>query len=160
MSGRDTPPVGQIRAFCLQCLTRREHSQHELLAKLELKGFSRRDSFAVMAELAQQGWQSDRRYAESYARSRIRKGFGPIAIGFALSRQGIADVDLDGLAEAEAGGWHSLLTGVYHKKYPEPPANANEWAKRCRFLQQRGFTAESIKALYLQEYGENQRLGR
>jgi len=143
----DTPLASQIRPLCLQWLARREHSQQELRVKLEAKGFVQGDSLAVIAELAQQGWQSDRRYAESYARGRIGKGYGPNAIAYELSRHGITDVDLDSLAEAAAGGWQNLLTQAYRKKYPEPVRQATDWAKRGRFLLRRGFPAAMVKPL-------------
>lgn len=144
----DTPLAGQIRSLCLQWLARRDYSQQELLLKLAAKGFARNDSLRVLDELAQQGYQSDRRYAESYARSRIRKGYGPNAIAYELNRHGIADVDLDSLAEAEAQGWQNLLTQVYRKKYPEPARQAKEWAQRSRFLLQRGFPAAMVNSLF------------
>lgn len=64
----------EIRESCLQLLARREHSQKELLNKLLIKGFNKDVILAVIEELAKQGWQSDLRYAESYARHRIEKG--------------------------------------------------------------------------------------
>lgn len=151
--------ASQIRPLCLQWLARRDYSQQELLAKLAGRGFAYDHSAAVIAELARQGWQSDRRYAENYARSRIRKGYGPNAIACGLNRHGIADVDLDGLAEAEAGCWQNLLMQVYQKKYPEPARAAKEWAKRGRFLLQRGFPAAMIKSLF-NEVRQGHVLGR
>lgn len=140
--------AAQIRSLCFQWLARRDYSRQELLAQLAANGFTADDSAAVIAELARQGWQSDRRYAESYARGRIRKGYGPNAIAYELSRRGIADFDLERLAETEAKGWQNLLMRVYRKKYPEPARAAKEWAKRSRFLLQRGFPAAMIRSLF------------
>jgi len=155
----DAALAQQIRTHCLNWLARREHSRKELSAKLAAKGFSPDDCQDAIDDLAQQGWQSDRRYAESYARSRIRKGYGPIAIGFELNRNGIDEVDLDGIAEAE-GGWQNLLEQVYRKKYHESPANPAEWAKRSRFLLQRGFPAAMIKDLFAELQGRRERICR
>jgi len=139
----------EIKEVCLRLLARREHSQKELLNKLALRDFDRDDALAVIAELAQQGWQEDLRYAESYARYRILKGYGPIRVAYELRQNGIAVFDFEEIAQKEAGGWMELLEQVYTKKYTHDPVLArNEWAKRSRFLLHRGFSGEMISALF------------
>ncbi len=98
-------------------LARREHSQKELLNKLLLKGFDKDDILAVIDELAQQGWQSDSRYAESYTRHRIQKGYGPVLIAYELRQNGIDAVNLEDIVQKAAGSWMELLEQVYTKKY-------------------------------------------
>jgi len=138
-----------IKEVCLRLLARREHSQKELLDKLTLRGFSRDDTQAVIDELAQHGWQSDLRYAESYARFRIQKGYGPIRISYELRQNGIAAFDLDAIVQEEAVSWIVLLEQVYSKKYSdERVLDRNEWAKRSRFLLHRGFSGAMISALF------------
>jgi regulatory protein len=139
----------EIQDVCLRLLARREHSQQELLAKLALRGFDRGDAQLVIDELAVQGWQDDLRYAESYARFRIQKGYGPIRVGYELKQNGIAAFDLEGIVREEAGSWMALLVQVYSKKYTDDAAlERNEWAKRSRFLLQRGFSGAMISALF------------
>ena len=139
----------EIKEVCLRLLARREHSQKELLNKLALRGFDRDDAVTVIAELARQGWQSDLRYAESYARHRIQKGYGPIRVAYELRQNGIAAFNLEDCAQKEAGGWMELLEQVYTKKYTHDLMLArNEWAKRSRFLLHRGFSGEMINALF------------
>lgn len=139
-----------IRAECLRLLTGREHSRKELLQKLAVKGFAKERIDPILDELAEESWQSDARYAESYARSRILKGYGPAFIAYELRQNGIdpgniPSFDLEALAESVAGGWQALLRQVYGKKYGDSLIpNRNEWAKRNRFLQQRGFTSAMI----------------
>ncbi|WP_374089366.1 regulatory protein RecX [Methylomicrobium lacus] len=143
----------KIRTECLRLLTGREHSQKELLQKLAGKGFAIERIESILDELATENWQSDARYAESYARSRILKGYGPAFIAYELRQHGI-DLgntplfDLEALAESVAGGWMALLEQVYRRKYGDGPVpNRNEWAKRSRFLLQRGFTHAMIADL-------------
>ncbi|TAN68908.1 MAG: regulatory protein RecX [Methylobacter sp.] len=141
--------VKEIKEVCLRLLARREHSQKELLAKLALRGFDRDDALPVIDELAEQGWQDDLRYAESYARFRIQKGYGPIRVDYELKQNGITVFDLDGIVQKEAGSWMELLEQVYRKKYPHDTVlERNEWAKRSRFLLQRGFSGAMIGALF------------
>jgi regulatory protein len=138
-----------IRESCLRLLARREHSQKELLNKLLVKGFGKDEILAVIEELALQGWQSDSRYAESYARHRIQKGYGPIAVAYELRQNGVDTVNLEDIVQTTAGSWMDLLEQVYTKKYGHDLLmERNEWAKRSRFLMQRGFSGTMINALF------------
>ncbi len=143
------PDAAKIKESCLGLLVRREHSQKELLNKLLVKGWAKDDILAVIDELAQQSWQSDARYAESYARHRIHKGYGPVWIAYELRKNGVDAVNLDDIVQQTAGSWMDLLEQVYSKKYGHDSVlNRNEWAKRSRFLMQRGFSGTMISALF------------
>ncbi len=132
----------------MRLLARREHSRRELLDKLALRGFERDEAGPVIDELTEQNWQNDDRYAECYVRDRIAKGYGPIRIAYELHQRGISDADLDAQAE-EQGGWFNLALDVYLRKYDEEKSlTQNEWLKRSRFLQQRGFSGEMIKRVF------------
>ncbi|AMK75651.1 MULTISPECIES: regulatory protein RecX [Methylomonas] len=138
----------QIEAVCLRLLARREHSRRELLDKLALRGFNRDEVEPVIDEMAEQNWQNDERYTECYVRQRIQSGYGPMRIRYELQQRGINDADLDTQAD-EQGGWQNLLLDVYLGKYgDEKSLTQNEWLKRSRFLQQRGFSGEMIKRLF------------
>jgi regulatory protein len=139
----------EIKESCLRLLARREHSQKELLNKLLVKGLAKDDILAVIDELAQQGWQSDSRYAESYTRHRIQKGYGPIFIAYELRKNGIDAVNFEDIMQKMADSWMELLEQVYTKKYGHDLLlDRNEWAKRSRFLMQRGFSGTMISALF------------
>ena len=139
----------EIKESCLRLLARREHSQKELLNKLLVKGLAKDDILAVIDELAQQGWQSDSRYAESYTRHRIQKGYGPIFIAYELRKNGIDAVNFEDIMQKMADSWMELLEQVYIKKYGHDSLlDRNEWAKRSRFLMQRGFSGTMISALF------------
>ncbi|MDO9162761.1 MAG: regulatory protein RecX [Methylococcaceae bacterium] len=130
-------------------LTQREHSQKELLDKLALRGFTKEDVLPVVEDLADKGWQSDIRYAESYARSRIMKGYGPARVAYELKQNGVEINTLDQIVQTVADSWMSLIEQVYDKKYQqEKLLSRGEWAKRSRFLLQRGFSFEMINALF------------
>jgi regulatory protein len=148
----------EIKKICMSLLARRDHCKKELLAKVSAKGFDAELSRSVLDSLGREGWLDDSRYAESYARSRILKGYGPARIAHELHQQGIeadsgagAFINLDDVARTEAGGWLEVLEQVYRKKYrQEKRMTFDEWAKRSRFLRQRGFTASMIKVLQQQ----------
>lgn len=154
----------EIRDACLRLLAVRDHSKKELLQKLTVKGCQRDAVLAVIDELAEKGWQDDSRYAESYARSRILKGYGPVRIAYELRQNGVNigldssyqansstvdGFDLDETVRIAAGGWMDLIEKVYSKKYGrESVLDSGEWAKRSRFLLQRGFTVAMISELF------------
>lgn len=138
-----------IKAVCLRLLARREHSQQELLNKLQLKGYSKEHSLPVLEFLAQQDWQNDQRYAESFTISCIRRGYGPIFVAHNLRQNAVVPIDLDDIVQATAGSWRAQLERVYTKKYGQTPMlNKNEWIKRNRFLLHRGFSGAMINALF------------
>lgn len=137
-----------IHAYCLRLLARREHSQKQLYRKCLLKGFGKEAIPPVLAELAAQSWQDDARYAESYARQRIQQGFGPIAVRYELQQNGVDPAVFEPFLPASTDVWLESLVQVYQKKYSsDTPLSRQEWAKRSRFLQQRGFTPDLIGAL-------------
>ncbi len=138
-----------IKETCLQYLVRREHSQQELLQKISAKGFARLDVMSVLEELTEQGLQSNARFAESYARSRVHKGFGPLRIQAELQQRGAGDCYFDMAVEDIADSWENLLEQVYSKKYGiEACLDNKEKFKRSRFLQQRGFPNEMVYRLF------------
>ncbi len=130
-------------------LARREHSFRELVQKLTLKGFDKHDVEVLLDEFVEQGWQSDQRFAESYSRSRLQKGFGPVRIQYELRERGI-DVSVDRVFD-ETPDWQTLLTELHSKKYgAQAPTDMKERAKRIRFFQHKGFTHDMIKQLFNQ----------
>ncbi len=138
-----------IDATFIRLLARREHSRQELLLKCRQKGFPEAEVNEVIEGLAEQGLQSDRRFAESYARQRILKGYGPLRIQHELNQKGALELNLDELIEELAGSWLDHLEAVYHRKFDsEPQMTAKEWAKRNRFLLHRGFSGHLIQLLF------------
>ncbi len=139
----------QIEQTCVRLLAMREHSQTELLNKLLAKGFEKNECLAVIEDLTLQGWQSDLRYAESYARYRIQKGYGPIYVAYELKKKGVSGFSLDEIVQKTIGSWMALLEQVYIKKYGyDALLDHNEWARRSLFLMQRGFPSSMISTLF------------
>jgi len=102
----------------------------------------------VIEELQQQGWQSDRRFAESYIRSRWERGHGPIRIRYELQQKGLACELIDTALNDSGIDWDQALEKLYRHKYTDKPiTNHSERARRWRFLQQRGFDYEQIHRL-------------
>ena len=128
-------------------LARREHASQELARKLRDKGYEQQEIQQALKKLQQDGLLSDQRFMVSYCRYRYSRGFGPVAIGAELLSRGIAEQDWQRhLTECDLD-WQASLQQVWQKKFSQRPDSARVWAKQYRFLRQRGFYPEAIKAL-------------
>jgi len=138
-----------IKQVCIRLLANREHSKKDLLNKLLAKGFQEESVLPVIEQLVKEGWQCDLRYAESYTRYRLLKGYGPSYINYELRKNGVNHFDLEPVVIKNVGSWLELAEKVYLKKYDDEVfLERNEWAKRSRFLMQRGFTSNTINTLF------------
>ena len=128
-------------------LARREHGRAELLAKLEKAGFDPDISRGAVAQLVEDGLQSDERFVEAFVRSRIGQGKGPARIRAELREHDVTGSLIDqGLANAEQD-WYALALEVRLKKFGgEVPRDFKEKARQMRFLQSRGFDTGHIQA--------------
>lgn len=114
-----------------------------------LKGFAAELVQPVLNELALKDWQSDQRYASCHVRQRLQKGYGGLRIAQELRQRGVIGFDLDSVVAEVGEDWMDLLQQTYLKKYPpESTVSRLEWAKRSRFLLQRGFSAEMVNRLF------------
>lgn len=101
-----------------------------------------------MAYLWEHDLQSDTRFAESFVRSRIRRGYGPIKIRQELSSRGISEAELEGELEEQltqsSEYWISVAEESLTKKYGKPPESREAWATQARYLARRGFPSDLI----------------
>jgi len=140
--------AADVRLAAMDLLARREHSRDELRRKL-LCRFS--DSDLVGREidrLAAENLQSDDRFAGSYLRQRVGRGYGPLRIRGEMRQRGIGD---EGIAQAFAAAgcdWNALAARALERKFgTRPCADLREKARRSRFLQYRGFAFEHFAHL-------------
>jgi regulatory protein len=138
--------LAEARDACLHWQAIREHSRAELVHKLQYRDFDDEVINQALDRLAEEGLQSDRRFLESWVRSRYAKGQGAQRIRQELKARGISGEDLERcLAEYD---WDELLEQVNQKKYADSrPATLKEYSARLRFLSQRGFEQDRIQAL-------------
>ena len=158
-------PYRKLRDQAYRLLARREHSAFELRRKLTSP--ARRQTFdtddtqaptphpttmltddidRLLADLAEQGAQSDARFAESLCRQRYQSGKGPLKLRHELMRHQLPPALIDRLILGYADQWHSLAREVRRKKFGEqPPATYADWTKQAKFLQQRGFSTDQIE---------------
>jgi regulatory protein len=90
--------------------------------------------------------QSDARFAESYARQRADKGYGPVRLREELRERGVTEAEVDVALEQLKVDWRVLATRVMQKKFGlDAPVDIKEKARRARFMQYRGFAVEHYR---------------
>ncbi|MEX0900955.1 MAG: regulatory protein RecX [Gammaproteobacteria bacterium] len=128
----------------MRYLARREYASAELTDKLVRRGYDESAVRSVVRALAEAGLQDDHRFTEAFVRSRIARGHGPVKIGVELRRRGIDDA---GDVLADAADWFELAREQRRRRFgDERPADWGVRAAQARFLEQRGFTRDQIKA--------------
>lgn len=143
-SGPDSPH--ELKARALRCLARREHSRDELARKLAPHAESNEILEGVLRELESKKQLSNERFAEVRAHWLARK-YGAARIRHDLKSKGVPDeisqravAEVDDVARAKQ---------ILVRKYRAPATSREERAKRARFLQSRGFSYDTIRALGL-----------
>lgn len=118
---------------------------------LAAKGFARNDSDAALDRLSEQGYLDDRRFADRWARSRLRtKPMGPHRLGRELQTRGIEDslvraVLKELYEEGEEQVARRAMAGKLRQLSGLPAASRA--GRLARFLQGRGFSHEVIRGL-------------
>jgi len=144
----DTP--AELKARALRYLVRREHSRAELERKLSAFAESAAILDAVLSELESKKQLSNERFAEQRAHLLSRK-YGAAKIRHDLKSKGVADELIQCLAPADE---IERAKAIISRKYRTPATSREERAKRARFLQGRGFSAEVIHRLVLRDAEE------
>ena len=136
-----------LRRVAMDLLARREHSRSELRAKLRRRGADPAAIDPVLERLDADGLQSDARYTEAFAQSLVRRGKGPLRIRGELRMHGVDDAVIEAALVALSPNWGELATAARSKRFGAAlPDTREERARQARFLEQRGFAAEHIRA--------------
>ena len=136
-----------IKQHALGLLARREHSKSELKVKLTRKGYDALDADRVVDQLAEANLQSDQRYCEGYISSRLSRGFGARYCAQALLQRGVdAGLVHSSLAERKEE-FDQSLRDLWSRKYTRVSTDAAGYQKQFRFLLQRGFEPDRVRAL-------------
>lgn len=144
-----SPDDATPRDDALRLLARREYSRTELEGRLAAKGHEESAIAECLDVLAEQGLQSDARFVESFLRSRILRGQGPLKIHQELARRGIErELVRSAFSEQEGQGgvdWFALACETLVKRFSGPGDTPRERARRERFLAGRGFDFDQVR---------------
>lgn len=145
-SGGTLPP--DIRLAAMDLLARREYSLFELRTRLKRRFADESMIDEQLSRLTDENLQSDARFAESYVRQRVARGYGPLRLRAELRGRGVSDADTDAALGAAAVDWRELAQTVLHKKFGDREArDLKEKARRIRFIQYRGFASDHYHGL-------------
>lgn len=129
----------------LRLLARREHGAIELCDKLKKRGYTQAEAKDALEACQDLGLQSDTRFAESYTRSRIRQGYGPVKIAQELKTRSIDIEIIQTVLNEEKDNWLQYALHVWQKKARgEQDLSFVEKQKQQRFLLYRGFDTDVI----------------
>ena len=139
----------ELKRKALDLLSRREHSNHELIEKLRRHApDAEQEVFdELVSELIDLGYLSESRYAEMLVRSRIAKGYGPSRVRQELQQKRV-DGEVIGLSlEACEVDWFDLAKQVRERRFglSEIGDDQKLRAKQQRFLYSRGFSSDQIQ---------------
>jgi regulatory protein len=137
-----------IRVAAMNLLSRREHSRRELRQKLIRRFPDEQLLEEQLQRLAEESLQSDERFAESFVRQRVERGYGLLRLRQDLRDKGLSDEEIAATLDAQAIDWYAVAEEVLLKKFgAAPAADMKEKARRCRFMQYRGFSSEFYQHL-------------
>jgi regulatory protein len=141
--------ASNIRNKAMDLLARREHSEQELRQKLKTREYDADAIDEILQALKKDRLQSDERFTESYVNHRFNAGVGPLKIRYELRQKGVSDRLADEFLEPLSDQWDELMTRQRIRKYGASiPNDYAERMKQARFLQNRGFSPESVMRLF------------
>ena len=141
--------LAEAREAALRLLARREHSAVELKTKLLNKGWPEVHIDQVIPALAEAGLQSDRRFAEAFARQRACRFYGPRKIQAELAQRGIDSALMHEAIESLEVDFAELAADFYRRRYGRDKREPDfrERAKRSQAMYRRGFESEHVHGL-------------
>jgi regulatory protein len=139
-------PAAEIADRARRLLAVREHSRAELTRKLRARGCDDPGITQALERLIDEGALDEGRMVEQYVAERAAKGFGPLRIRAELYDKGLPDTLVDPHLETMRDDWVAYMAEIYDRRFgSEPPPDRAEYARRGRFLEQRGFPPEMIR---------------
>ncbi|MCD8522883.1 MAG: recombination regulator RecX [Saccharospirillaceae bacterium] len=135
----------ELRRAAVELLSRRDYSRRELARKLSPQAADPDDVAAVLDDLAERHWQSDKRFAESFLNSRCLR-YGPLRIQQELREKGLnAEQIQDAFANISVD-WYELALEFVRRKCVSGLSSQDirERARLYRFLAYRGFNRDHI----------------
>ena len=129
----------------LDLVSRREHSRHELMQKLD-KRYPNSTSIIedALDKLETNKILDDERFAEMYLNSRARKGFGPKKIEMELHSKKVDSFFISNAVEAYENWLENAQRELKKKFKDQKPTDYQSKMKQKQFLFTRGFSSPII----------------
>ncbi len=137
----------ELKARALRHLARREHSRAELERKLAPHAENPAQLQALLDQLEEKKQLSNERFAEQRADVLSRK-YGRAKIRHDLNAKGVLPELVERVLPADEA---QRARAILARKFPAAASSLSDRAKRARFLQGRGFSADVIHRLVLRD---------
>lgn len=134
--------------MAVRALGVREYNEHEMREKLGGKGFDAIIIDQVIDQLKTYDYLNEQRYAESFLRSRVRKGDTPKLAAYKASQKGAdASALQDALLDAD-GKFDACdaCRSILNKRDPQGLRKHDQriWQRQMRYLQSKGYEISTI----------------
>ncbi len=133
-----------LKGRALRLLAQREHSRHELEAKLARHVQEGDDLRAVLDELQARDFINAGRVAESVVHRRAAR-LGTQRVVQELRAKGLDDALVRETAERLRGSEAARALAVWRQRFGTPPETPQERARQVRFLAARGFPGDVVR---------------
>ncbi|HLX54141.1 MAG TPA: recombination regulator RecX [Aquella sp.] len=132
-----------LKNKALDFLSRRDYGYHELYVKLQKYCEDLEEIKQVLDDLKRKNFLSEKRYINSYLRSKQVK-YGIRKIRYDLLQKNVdADVLEEVLASNQANEYEAAYT-IWQRKFGVVATENKERLRQMRFLQSRGFSSDVI----------------
>ncbi|MGE0465355.1 MAG: regulatory protein RecX [Steroidobacteraceae bacterium] len=143
--GPDDPQAARLAA--LKMLNRRDYGVRELCERLVARGFERTTAQAAVEKLVSEKLVDNARYAEHFVAYHANRGQGPVRIAHRLREAGVDGEEITAAVDANGLDWRRRCAETRRKRFGDKlPSTWAERGRQARFLSQRGYSAEQIRA--------------
>jgi regulatory protein len=144
------------RLAALKLLNRRDYGARELCERLVARGFEAKTAQDVVTRLVAEKLVDDARYALHFVAYHANRGRGPLVIAHRLRQAGVSADGIGAAIDANDADWRRRCAEVRRKRFgAKSPATWAERGRQARFLTQRGFSAEQIRAAIGKDFDED-----
>lgn len=161
MSTADPSAAQAAWRHALDLLARREHSSRELKMKLQRRKHDGAAVDAAIARAQEYGYQSDLRYAQMVARTRVSQGYGPRRIVAELRSHAVASDHVHSALEELDCDWTEIARRALARRHgdaitadEDPDEVRRVRARRAVFLLRRGFDGATVSTLVRIDSGD------
>ena len=153
LAAPDDPRAARLAALKLQ--NRRDHGARELAERLVARGFTRPAAEAAVEGLRRERLVDDGRFAWHFVAYHANRGRGPVGIAHRLREAGVPAETITAAVNAGVADWRRRAAEVRRKRFgAKLPATWAEKGRQARFLTQRGFSADQVRAAIGSEHDD------
>jgi regulatory protein len=135
------------RLAALKLLNRRDYGARELRERLAERGFAAATAQSIVDRLVLEKLLDDSRFAEHFVAYHANRGQGPVRIAHKLREAGVAAELISASVDAGSADWRRRCAEARRKRFgAREPASWAERGKQARFLAQRGFSSDQVRA--------------